>query len=162
MANGGDSMLQACRTRVGLAAWLMLIPRLTFAQINAGIAGSVKDSTGAILPGVTVEASSPVLIEKSRSVVTDGAGEYKIVELRPGTYSVTFTLPGFNTVRREGIALTTGFTATVNAVLTVGSVAETITVSGASPVIDLQNTKQTRVMAQEVIETIPTGKQYQS
>src|SRR4029434_6287246 len=131
----------SCRRRVGLAAWLILIPGITFAQINVGIAGSVRDSTGAILPGVTVEASSPALIEKSRSVVTDAAGEYKIVELRPGTYSVTFTLPGFNSLRREGIELITGFTSTVNAVLTVGSVTETITVSGASPVVDLQNTK---------------------
>jgi carboxypeptidase family protein len=155
-------MLGTWRTRVGLAVWLILLPGLTFAQVNAGVAGSVKDSTGAVLPGVTVEASSPVLIEKARTAVTDAAGEYKIVELRPGTYSVTFALPGFSTVRREGIELTTGFTATVNAILAVGSVAETITVSGASPVIDLQNTKQTRVMTQEVIETIPTGKQFQS
>jgi hypothetical protein len=155
--------LRMLSTFFGLAAGLMLTPALSFAQLGGGgIAGSVKDATGAVLPGVTVEASSPVLIEKARTVVTDGSGEYKIVELRPGAYVVTFTLPGFSTVKREGIELTTGFTATVNAELRVGTVAETITVSGAAPVVDLQNTRQTRVMTREVMDSIPTGKQFQS
>ena len=102
----------------------------TFAQSGSGIAGVVKDSSGAVLPGVTVEASSPALIEKVRTAVTDGAGQYKIVNLVPGVYTVTFTLTGFNTVRREGIELTAAFTATVNADLRVGSLQETITVIG--------------------------------
>src|SRR5689334_19370093 len=92
---------------------VLLLPSVVFAQ--AGLAGNVKDSSGAVLPGVTVEASSPALIEKTRSVVTDGSGNYKIENVRPGTYSVTFTLPGFNTVKREGIELAGSFVATVNA-----------------------------------------------
>src|SRR5882762_297132 len=108
--------------RVLLAIALTLCPYGVFAQTAGTIGGEVKDTSGALLPGVTVEAASPALIEKVRSVVTDGSGQYKIVDLRPGTYAVTFTLPGFNTVRREGIELTTGFTATVNGEMKVGSV----------------------------------------
>src|SRR5438045_6358169 len=106
-------------------ASIVLIPSALYAQ--ASIAGVVKDTSGAVLPGVTVEASSPALIEKTRSVVTDGTGQYKIVDLRPGAYTVTFTLPGFSTVRREDIELSGSFTATVNADLRVGAVEETIT-----------------------------------
>src|SRR5688572_25466946 len=105
-----------------LAAWFVVLPGVALAQTAASsIAGTVRDTTGAVLPGVTVEASSPVLIEKVRSVVTDDVGQYRIVDLRPGTYTVTFTLPGFSAVRREGIELTTGFTAAVNADLRVGA-----------------------------------------
>ena len=100
---------------VVLAGVLMLVPGGASAQAPSGIAGAVQDSSGAVMPGVTVEASSPALIEKVRSVVTDGAGQYKIVDLRPGTYTVTFTLPGFGTVKREGLELGSGVTATVNA-----------------------------------------------
>src|SRR5262245_65590233 len=99
----------------------------------ASIVGVVRDVSGAVLPGVTVEAASPVLIEKVRTTVTDGEGRYQIAELRPGTYSVTFTLTGFSSVRREGVELTTGFTANVNADMRPGSLEETITVSAASP-----------------------------
>jgi len=105
-----------------------LMPAMAYAQ--ASIAGVVKDTSGAVLPGVTVEASSPVLIEKVRSVVSDGTGQYQIVDLRPGTYVVTFTLGGFNAVRREGIELIGSFAATVNAEMKVGAVSETITVKG--------------------------------
>src|SRR2546428_8614352 len=111
---------------------LLLAPIDVWAQVGGSIAGVVRDTSGAVLPGVTVEASSPALIEKVRSVTTDDQGQYKIVELRPGTYTVTFTLPGFNTVKREGIALTSGFTATVDAEMRVGAVEETVTVTGAS------------------------------
>src|ERR1700692_2608583 len=104
-------------------AILVFVPVISFAQ-NGTIAGVVKDTTGAVLPGVSVEAASPALIEKVRSVVTDTEGEYKIVELRPGTYSVSFTLAGFSTLRREGIELTTGFTAAVSADLKVGALEE--------------------------------------
>ena len=99
-------------------AYLVLVPAAAYAQ--ASIAGVARDTSGAVLPGVTVEAASPALIEKVRSVVTDGTGQFKIVDLRPGTYSVTFTLPGFNTFRRDGIELAGTFTATVNADLRVG------------------------------------------
>src|SRR5579862_5784595 len=112
------------------------------AYAQASIAGVVKDSSGAVLPGVTVEAASPALIEKTRTVVTDGTGQYQIVDLRPGTYAITFTLAGFNTYRREGLEVTGSFTATVNAELRVGALAETVTVTGASPIVDLQNVNQ--------------------
>ena len=95
-----------------------------------------------MLPGVTVEAASPALIEKVRTVVTDGEGRYNIVDLRPGTYAVTFTLAGFSTLKREGIVLTSGFTATVNAELPVGALEETITVTGATPLVDTQNVRK--------------------
>jgi hypothetical protein len=121
------------RTMVWLVLGLLLLPGTGWAQsaTSGAIAGEVRDTTGAVLPGVTVEAASPALIEKVRTVVTDGQGRYQIVELRPGTYTVTFTLPNFSTVRREGLVLSTGFTAAVNAELKVGSIGETITVTGA-------------------------------
>jgi hypothetical protein len=107
---------------------LLILPVTLWAQAATGsIAGVVRDTSGAFLPGVTIEAVSPALIEKTRTVVTDGAGAYRIVELRPGTYSVTFSLPGFSSVRREGIELSSSFTATVNAELMVGNVAEAMT-----------------------------------
>jgi hypothetical protein len=95
---------------------------------QAAITGVVKDTSGGVLPGVTVEVASPVLIEKVRTVSTDGTGQYRVVDLRPGTYSVTFTLPGFRTVKRDGIELTGTFVATVSADLSVGQLDETITV----------------------------------
>src|SRR6185295_9973251 len=107
------------------------------AQAQASISGVVKDASGGVLPGVTVEAASPALIEKTRQVVSDGSGQYRIVDLRPGEYSVTFTLAGFSTIRREGIMLQGTMTATVNADLRVGAVAETITVSGEAPLVDV-------------------------
>src|SRR5688572_537140 len=128
-----------------------------FAQSGSAIGGVVKDSSGAVLPGVTVEASSPALIEKARTVVTDGQGVYKIVDLRPGEYVVTFVLPGFSTTRREGIELTASFTATVNADMRVGALEETITVSGLTPTVDVQNVVQQRVMTRDVIDAIPVG-----
>ncbi len=140
----------------GLAA-VMLAPAPALAQTSSTIAGVVKDSSGAVLPGVTVEAASPALIEKSRSVVTDSEGQYKIVNLRPGTYTVTFTLSGFSTVKREGVNLTASFTATVNADMRVGALEETITVSGAAPTVDVQNVVQQRVMTRDVVDAIPVG-----
>src|ERR1700736_3784642 len=91
---------------------LLFLPATAWAQAETGsIAGAVRDASGAVMPGVTVEAASPALIERVRSVVTDSQGLYQIVDLRPGPYTVTFTLPGFSTFRREGLELTTGFTA---------------------------------------------------
>ena len=140
---------------VGVAACLTLIGSNAVAQ--SSIAGVVKDTTGGVVPGVTVEASSPALIEKSRLVVTDGTGLYRIVDLRPGIYAVTFTLPGFITVRREGIELTALFTAAVNAEMSVGDVAETLTVSGQAPVVDVRNVVKQQELTRDVLDAIPRG-----
>src|SRR6185369_6139597 len=116
--------------------------------------------TGAVMPGVTVEASSPVLIERVRTVTTDSQGQYKIVDLRPGTYTVTFTLPGFATVKREGIELPATFVATVNTDLRVRALEETVTVSGASPVVDMQNVIRRQVVSKDTIDAMPTSKNW--
>src|SRR5262249_44921378 len=122
------------------------------------IAGVVRDPSGAVMPGVTVEAASPALIEKVRSVVSDAEGQYKIIDLRPGTYTVTFTLQGFSTVKREGIEISAGFTATINADLRVGGLEETITVSGHSPVVDTQNVVQQKVITREILDSVPSSR----
>src|SRR5262245_18752279 len=137
-------------------AALVFAPSLAFGQ-GSGIAGVVRDTSGAVMPGVTVEASSPVLIEKVRSVTTDSQGRYNIVDLRPGTYTVTFTLTGFSTVRREGITITAGFAATVNADLRIGALEETITVTGESPIVDTQNVRQQQVVSDELLAALPSG-----
>src|SRR5436309_10420204 len=121
-------MRRCVRIALMVLPWLAIVPSVAYAQ--ASITGVVRDTSGAVLPGVTVEASSPALIEKVRSVSTDGTGQYRIVDLRPGTYTVTFALSGFSTVKREGIILTGTFTASVNGEMRVGAVSETITVSG--------------------------------
>jgi hypothetical protein len=144
-------------TRILLAGVCLLVIPAT-ARAQGSISGVVKDSSGAVLPGVTVEAASPALIEKVRSVSTDGAGQYTIVDLRPGVYTVTFSLTGFSTVRREGIELSGSFTATVNADLRVGALEETITVSGAAPVVDVQSVGEQKVMSREIIDSIPTSR----
>ncbi len=141
-------------------ALLLILPSLASAQ--ATIAGTARDTSGAVMPGVTVEAASPALIEKVRSVVTDSTGQYQIVDLRPGTYSVTFTLPGFSTVKREGIELTGTFTATINADMKPGGLEETVTVTGESPIVDVQNATAQRVMQKEVVDAIPVGRSHQS
>ena len=151
------------RNRFGMVGWvaaaLLSLPVSGFAQ-SSGIAGVVRDSSGAVLPGVTVEASSPALIEKVRTVATDTQGRFNIVDLRPGTYTVIFTLVGFTPVRREGIELSAAFTANVNAELRVGSLEETITVTGESPVVDTQNVIRRQVMDDEVIQSMPTSKNW--
>jgi Carboxypeptidase regulatory-like domain len=139
------------------ALFFLLVPVIASAQ--SSIAGSVKDDTGAVLPGVTVEASSPALIEKSRSVISDASGQFKIVDLRPGVYAVVFTLQGFNTFRREGITLTANATATVNGEMKVGSIEESITVTGEAPLVDVQNAGRSQVVSREMLDTIPTGGQ---
>jgi carboxypeptidase family protein len=140
-----------------------LVPSAVSAQsASGGIAGVVRDTTGALLPGVTVEASSPVLIEKVRSVVTDEQGQYKILDLRPGTYSMTFTLTGFSTFKREAIELPASFTANINVEMRVGSLEETITVSGQSPTVDIQNVQERKVLSQDVLNSLPTLRTPQS
>ena len=136
----------------------VLLPAAAFAQ--SSITGTVKDTSGAVLPGVTVEAASPVLIEKVRSAVTDNAGQYRIVDLRPGTYTVTFTLTGFSPVKREGYVLAADFVATLNADLKVGGIEETITVSGESPIVDVQTTKQQRTLDIDLLQSVPTARGY--
>jgi hypothetical protein len=139
---------------------IILQPSLAHAQ--SGIVGVIKDTTGGALPGVTVEATSDVLIEKARSVVSDSEGQYRFVDLRPGLYHVIFSLPGFATVRREGIELPADFVATVNADLRVGSLEETLTVTGAAPLVDVQSTNRSQVLTREVLDAIPTGRSFQS
>ena len=129
-------------------------------SVQASIAGVVRDSSGAVLPGVTVEASSPVLIEKSRSAISDDTGRYRIVGLTPGTYTLTFTLQGFNTVRREDIVLAGSLTATIDVEMRVGSLEETVTVKGESPIVDVQSTKQQRVIGSETFNAIPGSRNY--
>ena len=143
-----------------LSAASVLLPAAVFAQ--ASIAGVVRDTSGAVLPGVTVEAASPALIEKTRAAVTDGTGQYRIENLRPGTYSVTFTLTGFTTVKREGLELTGSFTASVNTELRVGAVAETVTVTGETPVVDVQSASRETVLSKDVLNAIPTAGSYNS
>jgi hypothetical protein len=141
--------------KLAVLASLLYVPTTAYAQ--ASITGVVRDTSGAVLPGVTVEAASPVLIEKVRSVVSDGTGQYRIENLRPGPYTVTFTLPGFSTSRREGLELTGSFTATVNAEMVVGALEETLTVTGETPVVDVQSTTRQQVMNREVMDAIPSA-----
>ena len=140
-------------------AALALFPAVAGAQEGqATIAGVVKDASAGILPGVTVEASSPELIEKVRSAVTDGSGQYRIISLRPGIYTVTFTLTGFGTVKQEGLQVPSGLVTTVNAELKVGSLEETITVIGETPVVDVQSAKRQQTLSSELLTSIPTAR----
>ncbi len=137
---------------------LSMVPAAAWAQ--ASITGVVKDASGAVLPGVTVEASSPVLIEKVRSAFTDGTGQYRIVDLLPGTYAVTFTLTGFSTVKRDGIELSGSFTATINTDLKVGTVQETITVTGETPIVDVQSVRRQTTVGNDTLTSIPTARSW--
>jgi hypothetical protein len=134
-----------------VAAALTLLPTLAFAQ--GTLTGTVKDASGGVLPGVTVEATTPN--QAVRTVVTDSNGVYRIIELVPGVYSMTFTLPGFGTVTRPGIVLGGTQVLTVPIELKVGSLQETITVTGETPVVDVQSVKRETVLDQEVIQSMP-------
>ena len=154
--------------RCGLHGWsrqwlpvavLLLLPlAIASAQETGSITGAVTDNTGSVLPGATVVVSSPALIEGSRTVVTDGAGQYRAVALRPGSYDVTVSLAGFSTVVSEGIELSGTFTATVDVELSVGDIAETVTVVGATPTVDVQTTQRQAVLTREVVDALPTGR----
>src|SRR5438132_6039168 len=139
--------------RASKAVWILtaavLLPSLAFAQ--GTLTGTVRDQSGAVLPGVTVEASSPALIEKVRTAVTDGAGQYRITGLNPGTYSLTFMLAGFNVVRREGVELGGTATLTIPIDMRVGALAEAITVTGETPVVDVQTVQRQTVLSADVI-----------
>ena len=143
--------------RSAAALFLMLLLPAT-ASGQAAITGVVRDASGAVLPGVNVEAASPVLIEKVRSVVTDATGQYRVVDLRPGVYSVSFTLPGFSVVKRDGISLSGDFVATVNAELRIGNLEETITVTGESPIVDVQSTRVQTIIDRDVLTSIPSSR----
>ncbi len=145
---------------VAVLAAVALWPAMASAQ--AVITGTVRDSSGAVLPGVTVEATSPALIEKVRSAATDGTGQYRIEDLRPGTYTVTFSLSGFSTFKREGLELTGSFTATINADLKVGALSETVTVTGETPVVDVQSARRETTLNNQVVRDIPNVRGYSS
>ena len=146
-------MRQASKAVLVLAIAVLLLPSVAFAQ--GTLTGAVRDESGAVLPGVTVEASSPALIEKVRTAVTDGAGQYRITGLNPGTYSLTFTLPGFSVVRRDGIELSGTATLTIPADMRVGALEETVTVTGETPVVDVQSTQRETVLSADVVAAIP-------
>jgi len=137
------------------AVSLALLPSAARAQ--SSFAGVVKDSSGGVVPGVTVTASSDVLIEKERAVVTDAEGLYKIIDLRPGVYNLTFTLEGFSTVKREGLELPSNFVMSVNGEMRMGSLEETLTVTGESPVVDVQSNTKATALSRELIESVPTA-----
>jgi Carboxypeptidase regulatory-like domain len=145
---------------VGLVAIVLICSSAALAQ--SAIAGVVKDATGSVLPGVTVEAASPSLIERVRTVVTDAQGQYKIVDLRPGPYDVTFSLAGFATVKQAGIQLPANFTASVNADLKVGAIEETVTVSGVTPIVDVQSAQSQNVLTRELLDALPTPRNFQA
>ncbi len=143
---------------LALLASIILIPTGVYAQ--AVIAGFVRDTSGAILPGVTVEASSPALIEKVRTTISDSNGQYRVEDLRPGVYKVSFSLTGFSTFEREGVELTGSFTATINAEMRVGALEETVTVTGESPIVDVQSARRQTVLNNDVLKAIPTVRSY--
>src|SRR4030095_8773092 len=136
------------------------VPIAAFAQASAqaSITGLVRDTSGAVLPGVTVEAASPALIEKLRTATTDGSGQYRIFDLPGGIYTVTFTLPGFATVKREGVELAGSFTATVSTEMRVGAHEKTVTVTGESPIVDVQSARKQAVIEGEVLKDLPTAR----
>src|SRR5712691_6958315 len=145
---------------VAAVAAILLVPSLVFAQ--ATLAGVVRDASAAVLPGVSVEASSPVLIEKTRTVVSDGTGQYRITDLLPGTYVLTFSLSGFATVKREDLAVSGSGVIPVNVDLRVGGVQETVTVSGESPIVDTQTVRREVVLNAETLNTLPATRGYGS
>ena len=150
--------MSALRTTFVWVALALLIP--TAAHAQATITGTVRDTSGAVLPGVTVDAASPVLIEKVRTAVTDGSGRYQLVDLRPGAYTVTFSLTGFNALKRDGITLSGSGVATIDGELRVGALNETITVTGEAPVVDVRSSTRQQVLDAEVINALPTARNY--
>ncbi len=149
--------MRGCLKVVFLCASLV-VPSIAYAQ--ASITGLVRDSSGAVLPGVTVEAASPVLIEKVRTAVTDGSGRYQLIDLRPGAYTITFTLAGFNAARREGVTLTGSAASVVDAELRVGAVEETVTVTGESPTVDVSTSSRQAVLSADTIDALPTARNF--
>ena len=143
---------------LAVVALMALLPSLAHAQ--SSITGTIRDASGAVLPGVTVEVASPVLIEKVRSTVSDGSGQYRLTELLPGTYSLTFSLPGFSTVKRDGVEITGAGVMTINQDLKVGELQETITVTGETPIVDVQSTRRQQVITDETLNALPATRGY--
>ncbi len=152
----------ARRLQAFLACWAFAMAFPALAAAQSAFTGTVRDSSGAVLPGVTVEASSPVLIEGTRSTVSDSDGQYRITDLRPGVYTVTFTLPGFKQQRLEKVELRVDFVGTLNGTLEVGAIEEAITVTGASPTVDVSSNSKVEVMTAEILEQVPTGRTIQA
>jgi hypothetical protein len=140
---------------------LALLPAVVCAQ-EGQIAGTVRDASGGVMPGVTVEASSPALIEKVRSTVTSSSGQYQLTNLPVGVYSVTFTLAGFSRQQRDNIELSSGFTASVNATMTVGQLTETVSVTASSPVVDVSNARQAITFQGADLRELPTPRNISS
>ena len=147
-------------TRAALFALALSVICASPGWSQTTITGLVTDTSGAVLPGVTVEASSSALIEKTRSTQTDTQGRYSIVDLRPGVYVVTFTLPGFTGVRRDNIEVVSNTNVTLNAELKVGAVEESVTVSGQAPTVDVQSAARTQTLARDVLDALPTSRTY--
>ena len=143
-----------------VVGFLVLLPSLAHSQTT--LAGVVRDTSGSVLPGVTVEAASAALIEKTRTAVSDGSGQYRITDLAPGTYTVTYSLPGFTRVVREGVAITGSGVITINADLRVGALQETITVTGETPVVDVQSTRREMVITPRRSPRLPVTRSYGS
>ena len=156
----GGCMRSIIRHLMVGASAMIIFPALGLAQEFGAVAGVVRDSTGAAVAGVMVEAASPALIEKTRTAVSDESGQYRVEQLRPGVYAITFKLSGFSTVRREGIEISAGFTAPVNASLSVGAVQETIDVQGEAPVVDVQNVAQQRTLVKDELDALPTARSF--
>jgi hypothetical protein len=150
--------MKAVWKMLAILTLVVLVPSAAFAQVS--LAGTVKDASGAVLPGVTVEASSPVLIEKSRAATTDASGQYRIESLQPGTYSVTFTLAGFSTLKREGVEMSGTGVIKIDADMKVGGVAETVTVTGETPVVDVQSTRREITLDNETMRNLPSVRSY--
>jgi hypothetical protein len=143
---------------LALLACVTLLPSLAWAQ--ASLAGVARDTSSAVLPGVTVEAASAVLIEKVRTAVTDGRGQYRIPELPPGSYTITFTLPGFSTVQREAVQVSGVGVITINADMRVGGLEETITVTGETPIVDVRSARRGQTLTDDVIKSLPATRGY--
>src|SRR6187431_1206941 len=154
-------MRRAVKLTFAISTFLLLLPGIASAQ-EGQITGVVRDSAGLVMPGVLVEVTSPALIEKARSATTDTSGQYRITNLPVGTYAVTFTLEGFSKQQQANIALTTGFTAAVNATMTVGALAETVSVSGEAPIVDVQSSRQVATFDGEQIRDLPTTRNIRS
>ena len=149
-------MRQIAAAVCALVAVLLPSPGSAQGALERGtLTGTVRDASGGVLPGVTVEAASPALIEKVRTAVTDSAGVYRIVNLDPGTYSLTFSLEGFSQVKRENIEMRGSGTLTIPVDMRVGTITETIIVSGESPVVDVQSTRREAVIDGDVVTVLP-------